>query len=346
MAIATKYPAVIVVLLILLAYILNHSWNDFPKLIVSGIASLSGAFAGSPFLFLDFRTVLSDIMIEARPRHLGATGEGFIHNIMWYVQGPLSDALSLIGLILIVPGIILCLASKEKEKWLLLMFPAFFLCFIAALNLRWARWIIPVIPFLCVLSALAFYWVLTWTGQNLNLRGKNLIGFILLLSLFVPLLKADILQGREMNGKDTRTLAREWVMEHIPQQSRILVEKYTPYLPIDRYAFLVVNNSGELTESDRKKIKYSVFSPPFTKVGKLNNIGAIHEKNVEYMILSDWYDRYLREREYYSDYAKIVVMYETLMKTGTKIYEVKRIPGKNRGPTIQVYRFDGKKQRL
>jgi uncharacterized membrane protein len=177
LAIATKYPALIVVLVIVIAYIFSHSRNDFRKLIASGFASVLGAFAGSPFLFLDFKTMLADVARENRYSHLSATGEGFIRNLVWYVQDPLLHALSLIGLILAVFGIILCIGSKKKEMWILLIFPLSFLCFISILNLRWARWIIPVLPFLCVLIAQAFYWITIWVEQYLNFQAKKLVSY-------------------------------------------------------------------------------------------------------------------------------------------------------------------------
>lgn len=340
LAIATKYPALIVVLVIVITYIFSHSRNDFRKLIISGFASVFGAFVGSPFLFLDFKKVLADIAIENRYTHVSYTGEGIIRNLMWYVQNPLLHALSPIGLILVVFGIILCIDSRKKEMWILLIFPLSFLCFISLMHLRWARWIIPVLPFLCVLIAQAFYWIIIWVEQHINFQAKKLVGFILVSTLVVTLLRADIIQGIEMSGKDTRTLAGEWILDHIPQRSRILVEKYAPHLPIERYTFLLVEHSGKLVEVDPKEIRNSVFDPPFRQIGKLKNIDAILEKNVEYIVFSNWYDRYLAERKRSADYAQIVVMYERIMKMGTKIYEVNPVSGINRGPSIRVYRMD------
>lgn len=339
LAIATKYPAVISVLLIVIASILNRPWQrtDLSKLLVSCIGGLLGVFIGSPFLFLDFGTVLSHVAREARPRHLSATGEGLLQNLAWYVQNSLLETLTIVGLILVGIGIVLCLASQRKDKWLLVTFPVIFTVFIAALNLRWARWIIPIVPFLCILSAHAWYWTMTKMGELWHPRIGRWVSFILLLGIVIPLLKVDIRQGREMSGTDTRTLAREWILDNIPPGSRLLIEEWASQLPKERYKFFIVKG-GELTHVDASEIDLAAFRPK-GKIGLLKDIKALHREKIEYMVLSNWYNRYLAEKEKYTDYAESVATYEALMKTGRKLYEVKRVPGKNRGSTIRIYRL-------
>ena len=80
-AIVTKYPAAVFTLTIALAHF-SATPTSRPlahrKLLGSAAACLAGVFAGSPFIFLDFRTVLKDVIREARPEHLSATGDGFV----------------------------------------------------------------------------------------------------------------------------------------------------------------------------------------------------------------------------------------------------------------------------
>lgn len=343
LAVTTKYPAVVVVMIIIMAHILSKKWQvtDLPKLIVSGVTSLFGAFMSSPFLFLDFRTTLSNVAREANPMRIGATGEGFIQDLAWYIQVPLLDALSIGGLILGGVGIFLCMTLRQKDKWLLIMFPVIFLLFIASLPLTRDRWIIPIIPFTCMIAAHALYRIVMWIGEHWNTKTVPWVGLILLLGIVIPLLKSDILKGREMSGTDTRTIAREWMLDNIPAGSRMLVEGYTPQLPKEQYEFFRVKDDGILSEVDANKIKYASFYPGTPRTGFLKDIGSIRKQNIEYMVISNYYDRYLSDSKKYAEYAKIVAKYETLMKMGVKIYEVKRVPGKNGGPTIQVYRFNG-----
>ena len=337
LAVVTKYPATVFVLTIGLAHFASkrRQIRGHFKLLGSGMACLAGAFLGSPFLFLDFRTALSDIMIEARPTHLSATGEGFVQNIVWYLRVPLPNAISTMGLLFAGVGFLLCLASKQKGRRLLITFPLFFLLLISSLGLRWKRWIVPIIPFLCILLAYAVYEVAGWLRQRLNPRIALWVGLILFITISAPLLKADVLQGREMSGIDTRTLARQWMISEIPVGSRVLVEIYTPQLPKGLFNFLEVSSDGVLVEVDAEKMNYETFRPG-GHLGKIRDVQDIQRRNIEYIVMSNIYDRYLAERE---NYSEIVATYEKLMNSGTLIYEVQSTPGINSGPRIRIYKL-------
>ena len=339
LSIATKYPAAIVLLVIVAAYVFSRAWKDISKLIVSGFACLFGVFTGSPFLFLDFRTVMSNLVTENRSMHLSATGEGWFRNLIWYVQEPLGHAFSISGLLLAAIGVVLCLVTRKKEKWLLLVFPVGFLFFMASLHLRWERWMLPLLPFVGVLAALAFWEIVARIGRYTPAWTACLAGLVLLLSFAVPLLKADRIRGCEMSGKDTRTIAREWILEHLPKGSRILLETYGPELPPVRYTLFVVNDKGSLVEINPAEIAHTVYRPFYAPIGRLKNVQAIHDQGVEYMVLSHFYDRFLAEKDRSPDYAKEASTYEALMNRSTKVYEIHRVYAKNSGPSLRIYRF-------
>jgi 4-amino-4-deoxy-L-arabinose transferase-like glycosyltransferase len=342
LAVATKYPAVVISLVILMAYVLSCPRDSFSKLVASGGSSLVGAFVASPYLFLDYRQMLEDVLFEASPSHLGADGEGFIYNLVWYVQNPLFNSLTLIGMLLAASGIILCIRSKEKDKLLLIIFPLIFLISISLLNLRWTRWIVPVIPFLCIFIARAFYWIIGMVEQRLNSWIGNIAGFAILLALVTQPLKTSLVSAHEMAGNDTRTMAREWVLENIPSGSNLLVERYTPHLPVNSYTFFMVNGDKHLLQIDSAGVRNSVFTPEYTPIGKLSNLEEIQVNNIEYVLLSNFYDRYLNEKDRFPEYYAVSQKYEQLMAMGTKICEIKPVPGKVRGPIIRIFKIGGK----
>src|SRR5258705_4214085 len=148
LAAVTKYPAIVFSLSIAIAhFITTPSWRlaDHRKLLGSAVAAIGGAFLGSPFVFLDFRTVLKDVIQEARPEHLSATGEGFLRNLEWYVKGPLSNALGLVVLVMAGVGLVFCFSARQQNRWFLVSFSVLFLIFISSLSLRWERWLLPAI---------------------------------------------------------------------------------------------------------------------------------------------------------------------------------------------------------
>lgn len=139
-----------------------------------------------------------------------------------------------------------------------------------------------------------------------------------------------------MSGTDTRTLAREWMMKHVPAGSRVLLETYTPEFSVERYKMFLVDGEGRLAAVKvNTTVSGALFQPDGT-VGSLRDHDAIHQERIEYMVISDWYERFRAERE---RYPEIVATYEELMGMGTLVYEARRTPGVNGGPTIRVYRF-------
>lgn len=337
LAVSTKYPSILFALTIGLTHFLSRGWQikaQF-KLLGSGIACLVGAFLGSPFLFLDFQKALANIRSEARPTHLGATGEGLVQNFVWYLQGPLSEALTLFGLLLVCCGFVLCLTSKQKDKWLLISFPVFFLLFISSLNLRWERWIVPVIPFFCILIAYAIYKAASWIETRFNSRIT--LGLLLSFSIavFIPMLHASIRQGYDMSLIDTRTITRQWMINNIPSGSSVLSEANTPQLPKRLFKFFQVKkgDNGALVEVDLMNVNANNYMPG-GDLGELKNTYAIQKENINYLVVSDFYDRYLMEAE---RYPEIVANYEKIMNSNQLIYELKKVPGKTTGPRIRIY---------
>jgi len=158
LAVVTKYPAIVVAPIIVLAHVVSKpkQWLRPSRLVGSGVASFAGVILASPFLLPSFAAVLKDVALEARPAYPGATGEGTVLNLIWYLNGPLPHALSIVALMLACVGIVLSAISREKARSLLTAFPIFLLIFISSLNLRWERWIVPAVPFLCLLAATAF----------------------------------------------------------------------------------------------------------------------------------------------------------------------------------------------
>ena len=86
-----------------------------------------------------------------RLTHPGATGEGFAENLVWYSIA-LKDEF---GWPLLVAAFIGVFAAfyDQKTAILYLLFPVAFLAFISGLNLRWVRWLIPMLPFVALFAA-------------------------------------------------------------------------------------------------------------------------------------------------------------------------------------------------
>ncbi len=334
LAVVTKYPAVVFTLTIALSHFAitpTYRLRDHKKLVGSAFASVTGAFIGSPFLFLDFRTTLSDVAQEARPEHLGATGEGLMRNALWYLKEPIPHALSIAGLFFAAVGIICCLTVKQRSRLVLISFPLAFLFFISSLHLRWERWILPAIPFLCLLMAFGVSKVVTWCEKSLSRPLTILITIVSILLVLGPLFIGSVTHARAILTPYSTTVARQWIVEHIPERSRVLVEVYGPQLPSGLFEVFAVNENGHIVHADTANKNVL----PQWEIGRIKDLGELQAQNIEYVVISDD-TRFYNERQ---KYASEVATYEKTIGYGQLTFEVDSPAGVTRGPKIRIFKL-------
>ena len=334
LACVTKYPAAVFTLVIACAHFAAHPAFDLrnhKKLVGSALATVIGAFVGSPFLFFDFATVLRDVVQEARPEHLGATGEGLLRNLLWYLNGPTPEAVSIAGSVLVVVGIIGCLLSKERSKILLVVFPLAFLIFISSLHLKWNRWFLPEVPFLALLLAFGVITLRTWCERKFGHRVGVAITTIVVAIAVGPLFVRSINYARELATPYSSTVARQWMTERVPATSRVLVEVYGPQLPLGLFKVFVVDDRGNLVPA--KDVALNVM--PSWDIGRIADSKQLASQNIEYVVLSD-------ESRFYAEsqrYSKEVGNYERTIAGGQVVFDIDPVAEKRRGPRIRIFKL-------
>ncbi len=354
--IATKYPTAIAVLVVLAAHLAHgrHERLSLVKPAVFGGSVMLGAFAASPFLFLDSRNAIADILGESAPEMAGTLlwerSGGWVQDVLWYVREPMAGALSSLGVVLAGIGLVLCFVSRKKDQMLVAGFVPVFIGLIVLAGLRWARWVIPTLPFLCALSAYAVVRGVEAARRRVGVRLPRFAAAILVLGLVWPLLRADLDEGRDLGLPDTRTLAAEWVMSHIPPGSNLVLEANTPFLPRDRYRLYLVNRGGALVFAPpdtadaisgpyrRNHIEQVLFRP-YGHIGFLADRDAMARNGIEYMIVGGAYERYAAKGATDPQCATVAARYDSLMARGVQIAEFNRVPGRVRGPRIRVYQL-------
>jgi hypothetical protein len=341
LAVVTKYPAAIGASMIIVAAFEGRTrvFAAFRRLVLSGASCVFGMFLGSPFLFIDRRTALSDFRGENLSSILGGTGEGFPANLIWYVRGPLLHDFSIFGLLLLAAGAAALIRSGRRKEFLFAVFPLLFGAFIAAMRIRWPRWIVPLVPFAAVLIAVGFDRALARLKSITSARWGGIAAVPLSALLILPMVRLDFLGCRMAGHKDTRTVAREWILKHVPRGSRLLVEEYTCQLPKNDYTFFIIDRAGNCVPADVKNGPEAVYKPPPFFVGRLADADPIRKWNIEYLVLGNWMERFGEDSRRFPESAAILENYRRIMESGTKIYEVNRIPYFNQGPTVRVIRM-------
>jgi len=336
-AITTKYPAIIASVSIVIAHLVQQNWRfkETKKLLISARACLASAFITSPFLFLNFSRALNNIKHESRSSNVGANGEGLIPNLIWYLQNSLLNNLTFWGILLLTIGLMICLIKRSQSQLLLISFPIIFSLFICSLSLRWDRWLIPLIPFSAIIIAFAVYQLAQWL-ENIT-RKPLALGLILIcLGLIItPLIEINQVEFRELSGLDTRTLAREWIINNIPHDSSILVDENPPPLSSKKFNLFEIKK-GKISPIEASKNRHDFVGPEIKSLAEIKDLTQIKSHQLEYVIISWKYFKYLEEA---NKYPQEIKNYQEIISQGQLIHEIKREGKITSGPTVQIYQF-------
>lgn len=341
LATVTKYPAVIVALVVFAAHLMRRreGRREHLKLGASAASGVIGAFAAAPFLFLRFRQVLADVAHEARSSHLSHTGQGLLSNLAWYCTEALPAALTVPGVLLAAAGTVICLREVRKDRRLVALFPIAFLVFISALSLRWERWAVPSIPFLAMTLSVPIIGLLMDDGRSPRKGvGRLLLGSALAAWIVGTFSVQAIRDGVERASESTQTVARKWTIANVPKGSRIVLERHCPQFPKDMFTLFVVDEVS-LVEFSQGDEHARNSRPPGGNIGRLKRLRSLEDEGVQYMVLSDWYDRFVEEGV---GQQGVVATYERLMHAGKLLCEVKPERGRRSGPSVRIYQFDSR----
>jgi hypothetical protein len=101
--------------------------------------------------------------------------------------------------------------------------PLVFLVFMGLQDRFFARWLLPIYPLLCLLAA----WAAVEAAQRIR-RGRPwpvvIAGALLCAQGLVFSIHNDVVLARD----DTRALARAWMVEHLPEGDRVVIEPIAP----------------------------------------------------------------------------------------------------------------------
>ena len=328
LGVATKFPAATSAFALVTAHVLSGpGWQrDWWKVVLAAGASILAAFLVSPYLFLDIQTVLHDLAIDARPTHYGNTGTGFVGNMVWYIMA-LYRNFGWIGAGLCLMGIAVAIIERRV---VILVFPVVFLIFISSLSFRWERWLIPLLPFVGMFAAFGLVSAISWVG--IRSKAPNLAGAVsvgLWIALVAPMALKSF--GQAAPRTDTRTVARDWVLQNIPPQSTVMLERYTPQLPVTQFK---VGTFGPDRFVEANPTRHQNFiARGFA--GEFDPEKILARTRIDYVVLSSGSYNRFKAQGYEKEWAK----YLYLFKKGELIYEAQPRKAAQTGPTIQIIRI-------
>lgn len=222
LGVATKWPAALFAMSpVAAAFACGRGWGRVRNVAVVGTVAVLTLLVASPFLLLDYATVVQNLTGEARPAHPGATGGGLLANIGWYLRGPLLGSFGVAGLAAATIGSVLALRGR-RARIAVLPGVAMLAITICAQALVWERWMVPLLPFLALAAAAA---ICSLAGFLRARFARRLVGFEFAVAglLMMPMLAATNAAQTE-RANDTRQVATTWIMANAPRGGTILVE--------------------------------------------------------------------------------------------------------------------------
>ena len=347
LACATKWPAANIAICMASAALYHalqrpdQARTQARNLAFGAMVSVLSLALISPYLILDYRTVMANLGGEMQLHHLGATGGGFWYNIGWYIAHPFRDSIGTAGILLVITGMVLVL--RRGLPAFILLPPVFiFMVSISYQTLIWDRWVIPLLPFVSIFIAYAVCSIARALALHIGKpRARPAALLLMLLALTVPMV-ATVKSNAAERITDTRNVAAAWVMKHVPSGQTIFLEHFG--FDLLRGGWRLIFPAGDVGCVDVAaqlggKIKYD-------QMGKwrgsraIVDYGTVNAKNLgtcaaDYAIFSH-YDRYARERAVYPHEA---ARYEAAIRAGTLMATFRPVPGEIGGPTLRIVRM-------
>ncbi len=227
-ATATKYTAgaMVITLLIAAALRVERDRGELKRavvgLVIAGAALVVCFAILNPFALLhpgEARSQISGQSGQASTGKLGQESElGW-----WYYVKSLTWGFGWLPLAAAIGGGIVMLRRDWRIALLLVAFPIVLWLYMGNQGRHFGRWLMPIYPALCVLAGIAVVALV----DRLRWRPAPLLA-VATLALCVQGLVQSIHIDTVLGKRDTRTLARAWMEEHIPDGAGVVVEPFVP----------------------------------------------------------------------------------------------------------------------
>jgi len=257
-AFATHYYAIFLAPTFALCHWISSGFRKTGNLIVAALVSAVTFFLLSPFVLLNFGEAMAHMRANRQvvvDRSL-ESGSLFFPSLPAYVTFLAEQGLGYLMLLLVVAGWILMAKDRKKD---LVLWGTFPLLFFGLLSYTFfaGRYLNVIAPSLVVAGGL--------TIAAINDRwGRTAAIAVSVLACAQPFYNA-VQVDRLFEGEDTRTLARQWIVENVPDQSAIALQSYSVPLPQTEASIRrALGENGALDELERK--------------GKYAHMAAVAEK--------------------------------------------------------------------
>jgi 4-amino-4-deoxy-L-arabinose transferase-like glycosyltransferase len=293
LATGAKYPGVF-----LLAPLVVAGWGRWRRLTISAGLAAAAFLATSPYVLVHPGLAWDSAARVQRLARAGWLGFERDHTApiafalrLWHGFGP--------ALLIAVAGLVLALVRRRRADLILVVFVVAYFVDLLTIRAHFDRYVLPLVPPLAVLA-----------GRVRALAPVTLVLLIVPLALSI---RDDV----RLTRTDTRVVAYQWIVSHLPEDSRIAADSSTA--PLIGYPVVPLALPG-----------------PGRPTDPLRDIGRLRADGVAYVVATGAIaDRVLAARKLYPREARF---YDQLRTVAKRLYYVTAGDGRN-GPWVAVYRL-------
>lgn len=231
LSISSLYIAAPVAVLIPALYWLNKNQSRQPKFLVLALAFVGlGFLLGTPYFLLDFAQAKSDLLAMSQ-LHVSVVGRLQNNELASRPQEMLNQLIRVgknfirfldpwgLGFTLMCVGLFLKKNLRERFEALVWVLPTLFMALLLtkAYHGDYYRYSLGAYIPLLIPAAMGFKLLWTWCGRIKIFRT------LLVLLVFVPFSWKAFTYAKALGEPDTRTLARQWILDHVPQGEKIFL---------------------------------------------------------------------------------------------------------------------------
>jgi hypothetical protein len=197
-------------------------------LVLAGLVAIAAFLVANPYALLDLSTFRDGLhhQADAADDALGKLGltqsNGQLYYLWTFTWG--------LGWAPLVAGVIgLGLLAVDDRRALLVLGPApiLYVLFMGTQARYFGRWLLPVFPIACLLASYAVVRLAQLAGRRLPVLAPALaaLGAVVLVGQG---LVYSLHSAKTLSRTDTRNATRDWLVAHVPANTKIVVEPVVP----------------------------------------------------------------------------------------------------------------------
>lgn len=203
-------------------------------LALAGAVTVAAFLLSNPYSLLDYSAFHSSLVhqstrsAEAQGK-LGAPRDGGLVYYAW----TLTWGFGWVPTIAALGGAVAIWRRERALGWVLVPAPVLFLLFMGVQGRYFGRWLLPVFPLLCLLSAFFALQCVSWASARSSRLAssrpaRGLLTAALVAALLAQGLVHSVHAGLVLSRTDTRTITRRWLTAHVPAGTGIVLEPVAP----------------------------------------------------------------------------------------------------------------------